>query len=219
MSASIEEQLQVIQSQLSAMQEELAKRNRRLAELEELKDDLAVIVRDVMRAAIVELDEVTPFLETGDLLALLKKLLRNTKRIAGAIDQLESASDFLADATPIGNDLFRRFVVKLDELERKGYFRVGAELQITADALVRFLDQHRVVSALGRAVQQLGDADPEKIEPHSLWKVYRATRKPEMQRLLGLLMTFLGALARQMEPTQEDKHLETREERLLDTRR
>jgi hypothetical protein len=216
---SVEEQLQAINAKLDAVQEELVLRNRRLAEMEELKDDLSVIVRDMMRAAIVELDDVTPFLETGDLLDLLKKLLRNTKRIARAIDQLESVSDFLADAAPIGNDLFHRFVVKLDELEQKGYFRVGAELQDTADSMVQFLDKHELIGAVGRALKQVGETEYNEIQPYSLWKLYRATKKPEMQRLLGLLMTFLGTLARELEPSQEQQLLVTREEKLLETRR
>jgi hypothetical protein len=216
---SVEEQLKAINAKLDAVQEELVLRNRRLAEIEELKDDLSAIVRDMMRSAIVELDDVTPFLETGDLLDLLKKLLRNTKRIAGAIEQLESASDFLADATPIGKDLFLRFVIKLDELEQKGYFRVGHELQGTADSLVRFLDKHEVVGAVGRALEQVGDTEYGEIQPYSLWKLYRATKKPEMQRMLGLLMTFLGTLAKEMEPTREPKLPENREEKLLETRR
>jgi hypothetical protein len=216
---SVEEQLQAINAKLDAVQEELVLRNRRLAEMEELKDDLSVIVRDMMRAAIVELDDVTPFLETGDLLDLLKKLLRNTKRIARAIDQLESVSDFLADAAPIGNDLFHRFVVKLDELEQKGYFRVGAELQDTADSMVQFLDKHELIGAVGRALKQVGETEYNEIQAYSLWKLYRATKKPEMQRLLGLLMTFLGTLARELEPSQEQQLLVTREEKLLETRR
>ncbi len=218
-SPTVEEQLQAINAKLDAMQEDLAARNRRLREFEELKDDLSGIVRDMMRAAVVELDEVTPFLETGDLLSLMKKLLRNTKRIAAAVDQLESVSDFLSDATPIGNDLFRTFVLKLDELEQKGYFRVGAELQETADDFVRVLDRHQVVRAVGRAARQLGETPPEAIERYSLWKLYKATKKPEIQHLLGLAMTFLEALADEMKPTQDTKRLETREEKLLEARR
>lgn len=219
-SPSIEEQLQAMNAKLDMMQEELAIRNRKLRELEELKDDLSVIVRDLMRAAVVELDDVTPFLETGDILSLVKKLLRSTKRIAAAVDQLESAADFLNDATPIGNDLFQQFVVMLDELERKGYFRVGSELfGPTADAVVQLLDKHQLVGAVGRAAAQLSETRPDDIERYSLWKLYRASKKPEMQHLLGLVMTFVQGLANELRPIQDANRLETPAEKRLEARR
>lgn len=195
-------QLKAIQAQLSDIQRELRSQSRRLAEMEELKDDLVLILKDMLQTAAVELDEVTPFLKTGDFLGLVKRILRNTNRISESLAKLESAADFFADAGPIGNDLFHRFVHKLDELERKGYFKVGADLQSTADALVQTLAQRDVLPAIGRSLEVVGAADVEKIEPFSVWKMYRATKTPEMQRLMGVFMTFLQALAREMETPQ-----------------
>ena len=195
-------QLSAIQSQLGQIQRDLDTQNRRLAEMEELKDDLVLIAKDMMQTAVVELDEVTPFLKTGDFLNLVKRLLRNTNRISDSLAKLESASDFLADAGPIGNDLFNRFIHKLDELERKGYFKVGADMQVTADALVRTLAERDVLPAIGRSLQVVRETEVKDIERFSVWKMYRATKTPEMQRLMGVFMTFLKALAQEMETPQ-----------------
>jgi type II secretory pathway component PulJ len=199
MDLNLGQQLTAIQAQLGQIQRDIAAQNRRLAEMEELKDDLVLILKDMMQTAVVELDDVTPFVQTGDFLNLVKKLLRNTNRISESLGKLESAADFFADAKPIGNDLFHRFIHKLDELERKGYFKVGADLQSTTDALVQTLAARDVLPAIGRSLRVVGESDPDEITPYSIWKVYRATKTPEMQRLMGVVMTFLKALAKEMD--------------------
>ena len=202
----VAQQLADIQRKLDAMQQELAVRNRQLAELEELKDDLGGILRDVFQATIVELDDVTPFLQTGDLTNLAKRLLRNTNRISDSITKLESAADFVADAQPISNDLFSRLILKLDELERKGYFRVGADAQEMADAVVSGLDRSQLLPAVGRSLREVGAVPDDEIERYSLWKLYRATKQPEMQRLIGLFMTFLKTLAKELDPASRERN-------------
>lgn len=201
--AGVEDRLHAIQEQLDLIQHELEVRNRHLAEMQELKEDLTVILKDVMRTAIVELDDVAPFLQTGDFLSLVKKLLRNTNRISTSLSKLESAADFFADARPISYDLFNRFIHKLDELERKGYFKVGADLQSALDALVRLLASKDVLSAIRRSLETANQLQADQVDRYSLWRVYRATRAPEMQRLIGILMTFLKALARELAGTPQ----------------
>jgi len=197
--ANIEEQLQSIQAQLAAIRAELESRNRHLAEFEELKTDLAVIVQDVMQNAIVELDEVAPFLKTGDFLNLIKKILRNTNRIADSLAKLESAADFFADARPLSHDLFNGFIHKLDELERKGYFQVGAELQTAADALVNTLASKRVLPAVTKSLEVVSALPADEADRYSLWKVYRATKTPSVRRLMGFFVAFIQALSRELD--------------------
>jgi len=200
MAIPVETQLQEIKAQLDAIQGELNVRNRHLAELDELKDDLTAILKDVFQAAIVELDDVTPFLQTGDLTSLVKKLLRNTNRISATLSKLESAADFVADSKPISHDLFNRFILKLDELEQKGYFQIAADLQGVLDALVRTLSGRKVLPALGSALESVNHLEADQAQGYSLWKMYRASKTPELRRLMGMAMTFLQVMAREMDP-------------------
>ena len=195
---TIEGQLELIRTRLDEIQADLARRNRRMAEMEELKDDLSVIMKDVMESAIVELDDVSPFLQSGDLMVLAKKLLRGTNRISLLLEKLEGAADFVADAEPIGNDLFNRFIVKLDELDRKGYFRAAADLQSVLDAFVNVLAEKRALSAMRHALETIAATDYDKLDTYSLWKMYRATRSPAVRRLMGLCMTFVTTIANEL---------------------
>ena len=126
---TVESQLELIKSQLDEIQAGLELRNRRLAELEELKDDLSGIMKDVMESAIIELDDVAPFLQSGDLMALFKKLLRSTNHITLLLEKLEGAEDFVADAQPIAYDLFIASYVKWTNSNEKAIF---ALLQISS---------------------------------------------------------------------------------------
>ncbi len=207
---TIEGQLELIKTQLGEIQEDLAIRNRRMAELEELKDDLSVIMRDVMDAAILELNDVSPFLQSGDLMALIKKLLRSTNHISLLLEKLEGATDFVADAEPIGHDLFNRFILKLDELEQKGYFQAATDLQSALDAAVKVLAEKRLLTAVQRSLETVAATDYDKLDNYSLWKMYRATRTPAVRRLLGLGMEFITALANELSEAEQAKGREPR---------
>ncbi len=195
---TVENQLELIKAQLDEIQAGLELRNRRMAELEELKDDLSGIMKDVMNSAIVELDDVSPFLQSGDMMALFKKLLRSTNHISLLLEKLEGAEDFVADVQPIGTDLFNRFIYKLDELERKGYFRATSELQSTLDALMKLLAEKRILAAAERSLEVLAETDYDQFEKVSFWKMYRLTRSPEVRQLMGVCMVLLTTFAEEM---------------------
>ena len=74
--------------------------------------------------------------DTADLLHLLKKLLRNTRNLSNMIDQVESASDFLKDATPLGKQVVNQRMETLQELDRKGYFDFFRESMKILDTVV-----------------------------------------------------------------------------------
>lgn len=201
----VENHLKLIKTQLDEIQAGLEVRNRRMAELEELKDDLSAIMKDVMESAITELDDVSPFLQSGDLMALLKKLLRSTNHISLLFEKLESADDFVADAQPIGRDLFNRFIYQLDGLERKGYFRAATELQATLDTLITLLAKKQILTAAEHSLKVLAETDYDQFEKVSLWKIYRMTRSPEVRRLMGFCMRLLTTFAQEMARAEDGK--------------
>jgi len=191
---TIEQQLETIQQQLATVQAELAERNRRLAEFEELRDDLALVANDVTRAAIDELDDLTPFVRTGDFLALLKRLLRNTHRISDAVQSLDSAASLVEDAQPMFHDWFNQVIMRLDEMERQGYFQAAREARDLAGVLVDIAEKHQLLPALKHAAAATAQADPKQLENYSMWRLYREFRRPEVRRALGAMLVFLQSL-------------------------
>ncbi|MFH1851627.1 MAG: DUF1641 domain-containing protein [Candidatus Neomarinimicrobiota bacterium] len=211
--SALQRQLAEINAKLDGIAAELAVTRRQRAELEDLKNDLTIVAKDVLDSAIVELEDVAPFVKTGDFLHLLKKILRNTNTITGAIEQLESALDFYHDARPIGKSLFNDVLDHLDELDRQGYFAFFRELTAVAKNIVahfspddvrllsenivtimetvKNLTQPEMLKALNNASTVFRNLDPDAVEEYSAWKLLREVNSPEIKRGLGFLITFL----------------------------
>ncbi|MDH3269372.1 MAG: hypothetical protein OEM46_11015, partial [Ignavibacteria bacterium] len=129
-------QIEEINQKLSIILEEieLQKKHRRM--MEDLKDDMYRVGKDLYETAIVELEEVHDHINTGDILHLGKKLLRNVNNLNKAFDQMESTRDFLRDVSPLVRESILDLMKKLDEFDRKGYFQFTKELQKAADNVV-----------------------------------------------------------------------------------
>lgn len=215
--ADITQQLDAIQKQLDFITEELEIAKRRRTELDELKQDLTMVAKDAFGTAVEELEDVAPFVNTGDFLYLVKKILRNTNNITGVIEKLESTIDFLEDGKPIGKELFGDMLNLLDEMDRKGYFMFLKEASAIMDNIVssftiddvknladnivtilntiKKMTQPEMIKVLDNAVDIYSNLDPSEIEEYSIWKAAREMNSPEMKRGLGFMITFLKNVA------------------------
>lgn len=218
---NLELQLQAIDRKLDLISEELAVVRRQRDELNELKQDLTIIAKDVFSSAIVELEDIAPFVQTGDFLHLIKKILQNTRNITMVMTKFESALDFFEDAKPISKELFNDTLEKLDELDQKGYFQFIKELMNVADRVVehfseedvkmlgdniitiletiKSLTQPDMLTALNNAVSIYQSLDPKEAPQYSIWKVMRELNTPEMKKGIGFVITFLKKITEEQE--------------------
>ena len=222
-SKDIGAQLAAIDAKLDAITQELEQARRQRQEMEELKEDLTRVAKDVFASAVEELDDIAPFVNTGDFLHLVKLVLRNTRNITDVIYKLESALDFFEDFKPIGKELFNDTLTKLNEMDQAGYFDFAREakqitdnvvnhfsaedVKLLADNIVPILEtvkaltQPQMINALSNAVEVFDKLDTRDIEEYSLWKAMREMNSPEMKRGLGFLITFLKNVSQQEQAT------------------
>jgi uncharacterized protein YjgD (DUF1641 family) len=132
----MQSQIDAMNEKLDVILEEIELQRRQRHQMEDLKDDLMRVGKDVYQTALVELEDVHDHMNTGDVLALGKKLLRNVRTISNTLEQLESIRDFLIDFAPISRELTGDLMSRLDELDRKGYFTFARELRGVADTVV-----------------------------------------------------------------------------------
>lgn len=214
--AALAERLDALDRKLDRVLAEIDEVRRIRREVEELKDDLARVGKDLFQTAAGELEEVAPFVRTGDFAALLKRLIRNVNTMDELLVQLESAREFLTDAAPLGRQMFSDGLAKMDELDRKGYFAMARELQrgldrvvanftaedvrllgenlVTILQTVKNLTQPQMLQAINHAVEVYRTIDFDTIEEYSLWRAFREVNTPEMRRGLGFLIVFLRNL-------------------------
>ena len=222
---NIELQLQAIDQKLDLITEELAIVRRQRQEFNELKDDLTIIAKDMMSTAVDELEDIAPFVQTGDFLHLLKKILQNTRNITNVMVQFESGMDFFEDAKPVAKELFNDTLEKLDEFDRKGYFQFIKELTNVGDRIVdhfssddisllgdniitiletvKSITQPDMLKAINNGLIIYQNLDIDDAPEYSIWKVMRELNTPEMKRGIGFVVTFLKKITEQQEITNK----------------
>ncbi len=218
---NIQNQINEINKKLDLILEEIDLQRRHRREMEDLKDDLTRVGKDLFQTAVVELEEVHDALNTGDMLALGKKLLRNVNNISKTIEQLESLRDFLKDFSPISRESIIDLMYKLDEFDRKGYFQFFKEFGTVLDNIVtsftvddvkalgdnivtilntvKNLTQPDMLHAINNAVNVYKKLDIEVEGDISYVKLLKQFNTPEMRRGLAFGITFLKSLAEETE--------------------
>lgn len=210
-------QIDEINQKLNIILEEIELQREHRRMMEDLKDDLYRVGKDLYETAIVELEEVHDHIKTGDMLHLGKKLLRNVNNLSRAFDQMESARDFLRDVSPLVRESILDLMSKLDEFDRKGYFQFAKEMQKAADNVVtsftaddvkhlgenivtilntvKNLTQPDMLHAINNAVSVYKNIDLTVDSKVSLFSLLKELNSPEARRGLAVGLKFLKNLA------------------------
>jgi uncharacterized protein YjgD (DUF1641 family) len=194
-------------------------------EMEELKRDLIPIANHMIKLTIDELAEVGSEFQAEDLLFMLKRLLRDTRLIVDGLDRLESMAELFDETQRLSKQVFNQAVMKLDHLEREGYFtfarggwriaeRIVSEFGeedinalgdniVTILRTVRNLTQPEIMALTNNALGALQSDLPEDGNP-SLWTLLRDLSDPKVRRGLSRLLNMVKVLADQ--PTGPSKN-------------
>lgn len=201
------------QVQFLAEQARIAERGRQ--ERAELMHDVMPIVNDGFRLATEQLEEIQQFVDLGDLLRLLKRLLRNGRNIEMMLDQVESLMDLAQTVGPLADSAFGRAVDLSAEAERKGYFAFARGGMQIADNIVtsfteeevrqlgdnivlilqtvRSMTQPEIMNFVHNTVQVV-EREVEKPVDVSYRALVRQMRDPDVRRGMALMMRVMGTL-------------------------
>ena len=164
------------------------------------------------------MEEVSPHIQTGDFLYLMKKMIRNTRNIANALDKFESTIELIDEGAPIGKELFQDTIQLLHEMDKKGYFAFIKELGKVMDTVVehfneqdvkmlgenivtiletvRNLSQPDMLHSINNAVMIYKNLDIGKIREYSVWRAIRELNSPDMKLGIGFIITFLRNMSK-----------------------
>ena len=213
----MQDQVNEIYKKLDIILEEIELQRKHRREIEDLKDDLMRVGKDVYQTTVEELEEVADHIQTGDMLHLGKKLLRNVNNISGMFDQLESMNGLLKDLAPISREIAIDFMAKLDEFDRKGYFDFMKEISKAMDNVVesftvedvralgdnvvtilntvKNLTQPDMLQAFDNALTVYKKLDIEVDEKISYFTLIKRMNTPEMRRGIAFAIRFLKSMA------------------------
>jgi uncharacterized protein YjgD (DUF1641 family) len=218
---NVQNQIADIQRKLDYIIEEIEFQKRHRSEMEDLKEDLVRVAKDVYDTAVIELEEVHDSIKTGDILHLFKKLLRNINNITKTFEQLENFKDFMQDFSPVSRELFLDFMHKMNEFDKKGYFEFARELNRMADNVVssfspddvknlgdnivaivntvKNMTQPDMLHALNNALAVYKNMEIKVKEDVSVFYLLKEMNSPEVKKGLAFAIEFLKNISNKKE--------------------
>jgi len=184
--------------------------------MRELKEELTPRVNEAVQALIVGLADIESDFQLEDLTYLLKKVMRNINNFSYSLDQLKNLIDFVQNAEPLLKLTVPQIILFLDDLEKKGVFRLlDSSLEIlknlgqafsaedlkqigegivTLSGAVKKLTEPRAVAFMERAAQIPGRVDPSHAREVGLFGMLGAMGDSEIKQGMGVLLELTRAL-------------------------
>ena len=224
---SLDQELHEIHQRLNFITEQMREYQQRQKEIHELKEDLSLIAKDIFSAAVEELQDVSPYFDTDDLILLVKKLLRNTNNLNHLLTQMEGVTDLYKDLQPLGKQMFDQVLETLNELDKKGYFEFMKESAKIIDTVVtsfsvddvrqlrenitpilttiKSMTQPEMLSTVDNALSFFRKMDIKVEKDVSYFQIMKELRNPEVKKGMVFMLEFVKNMARPEPTTQNSK--------------
>lgn len=225
MEITSQSELALLHQKIDTLTEHFEAQRRRQIELEELQRDLTPMVNQLFKLTIDELAEIDSEFQLEDLLYLVKRLLRNTRRLNMLLDRLESIMDLGDEVSLIGQQVFNTTVEQLDEMEKKGYFTFAQEgmkiidrimseyteedVQALGENIVTILDtvksmtQPEILAVANNALTAIQPTEVPQ-EPLSIMGLLRELSSPEVRMGMTRMLAVVKAMADQSTETSTE---------------
>ncbi len=221
----LESEIREINKKLDFISAQMQEYQAHQKEIKELKDDLALIAKDMFDAAVDELEEVSPYFDSSDLLHLGKKLLRNARNLNKMLTQVEGAADLFKDLRPIGKEIVEELLETLNELDRKGYFEFFGEMLKIMDTVVnafsvedirllreniasilltiKNLTQPEMLDSMNNALDFFKNTDIDAQKDVSLFALLKQLKDPEVKKGIAFSLGFIKNMAQNSHKKQK----------------
>ena len=208
--------LDLLTTQVEFLTEQAQRAARERQERAELMHDVMPIVNQAFEMTTEQLEEVQEYVDLGDLLRILKRLLRNGRHFETLLDQLESVMDLVQTVGPLTDQAFEKAVDVMQEAEHKGYFafakgslhvadnvvtsfsaddaRKLGDSVVPALNIVKELAQPEVIGVLGTIVSEVKSEVAKPIGNVSLPGLLGQMRDPQVRRGLALTLRILRVI-------------------------
>lgn len=210
----------LLHKKLDYLTEQMDAQRQKQESIEALMQDFTPVANQMFHLTIHELDEIGEDFTLEDLLFLLKRLLRDTRKINGLLDQLDSLIDFSREIGMIGKPMVDSAIEQLDGMERQGYFtfvegghyilqRVVSEFSeddikalgdniVTILKTIRNMTQPDVMHAANTMIDSLRDEDHEDTKV-STWALVKEFNDPAVRKGLMRMLHAVKTLSNQPE--------------------
>ena len=185
---SIQEQINSINQKLDTLLDYVNRQRIKSEMVEDLVSDSSIVIRDVFKSTVEELDKSGVDMNMEEVKVLLIKLVKNIPTFVNLIDIMQSILDFVNDATPLAREMIVDSINKLHELEENG----------TIDSLKKIgsnLSQPVMFKKLEKISSALLTVEPDDVkDDKSFWKIFKDMRSPEVRKSLSYSIRLIKEL-------------------------
>jgi uncharacterized protein YjgD (DUF1641 family) len=186
--------------------------------LSDLGRDLSLLMDPAVRKLTEEMVEVEIGFQIEDFFDMVKRLLPRLKYLTWSLDQLENLVDWWADMEPLLKLAVPKFIDYLDELERKGIFRINAavlemyakiaanydaeDIDAMGDGFVRMhgvvkkLSNPELIEFIDRVIDIPLELNLKDVRPAGPFGLLWRLRSQECRDGLGILVELTKALGK-----------------------
>lgn len=216
---NIQEQILNLDQKLDRLLEFVEQQNRKREEFDDLVTDVSIVAKDAFKHSVVMLDKAQVELDSCGISCLIVKILQNLDTFHEMLGMMESARDFMKDATPILHQVGLDAVNKMNELDQKGYFEYMRQLghfidkwiqTFTAEDLkkvednldnlagiLRNLSDPSLIAAMNRATKAIAEVKIEEDKDIlSLWQILRQLRSKEVRKSISYSLKVVKEIAK-----------------------
>ena len=223
---TLEAKIDALADQVALIAAEAREQRLRRTAWDELRLDVTPLLGQAMESAGRELEDVQEFTSADDLMRLLKRILRNVRRIEETFGRFESALEFLDDVGGLGDEAFITALRTLETFEQRGYFTFAKaglnvvdrvvttygedDILALGDNVVTILDtvkeitQPDMLALLARMIDALQAQqhviEEEPAEPPSLFALLKKMRDPDVRRGINRALVTLGSVTAETGP-------------------
>lgn len=175
---------ELILERLDRIEAQLAPMVQTAKGMTELKEDVTPLLNLAVKQMIEELGDIESSFQLEDLLLLLKRLMRSTRNITFALNQLENIIDFVETVEPLMKNAVPQMINYLDDMEQRGVFRIiKATLDIRAKLATAYTAED--IDKIGDGVVALIGLTKKITDPHTIALLEKLAEVPAQLDLAG----------------------------------
>ncbi len=132
--------LTLLHKKLDYLTEQMDAQRRRQETYESFMADFTPVANHMFSLTVEELDDIGDEFALEDLLFLLKRLLRDTRKISAMLDRVEMLMDLLDEVNLLGKPMVDSAIGSLENMENSGYFGFVEGGRYVVDRIVTEFD-------------------------------------------------------------------------------
>jgi len=157
---------------------------------DDLADDLYRVGNDAFKTAVKEFDDRGVELDMDQVKLMIFSFLKNIETFNTLLTMLQSATDFVKDASPIVKEVIIDLTYEMDRLEKAGVFD-------SLKTILQNISNPQFLQTVAHITTVLNNTKPdEKLDNKSLFKIMKEMRSPEVRRGLSYGLRIIKELSK-----------------------